>query len=588
MSSKADFIIVGLGASGSILARELASSGARVIAIDKGPYYSQEDFRFKQDEIRYWSRHELIPDMKSDPITWRPDEMTEAVLLPWATGPLATHEPLHLPPSIGTGGGTVHWSGSAWRLRQSDFRMRSTILERFGKEAIPEHTSIVDWPISYSNLEPYYDRVEWEFGFSGKAGNIKGEIVPGGNPFEAPRSRDYPLPPLTAGAADRHFVEACEKLGFHPFPQATAIASEDYGGRSGCVYCGFCHGFPCHVNAKTNHRYDLIPEAVATGNLEIRPFSRVLRVIRRNSRVQGVEYMDAAGELRTCEADNVILAAYALENARLLLVSGINESGVTGKYLTTHNFGWFTGLLPEFTNPFMGPLNASSVIDDFNGELVPDNEDGVIWGSAITSFTGDVPPLKAAHGLPPDLPRWGAPLKEWMRENYRRLHSIYAQVSNFPDERFYVDLDPRVKDRFGQPALRMTHSWVEHDIKATEMLIAVKARIAEEMGMTDWWVDSSNPDYHLSTHEHGTHRMGDDPSASVVDQFGRVHECEGLYAIGGGQFPTCFGYNPTITIMALAFMAADKLCGGLTPMPAYAEERAALLTAIGKEPAGSS
>jgi gluconate 2-dehydrogenase alpha chain len=146
-----------------------------------------------------------------------------------------------------------------------------------------------------------------------------------------------------------------------------------------------------------------------------------------------------------------------------------------------------------------------------------------------------------------------------MRDKYRHMHRMYSQTTNFPYARHYADLDPKVKDRWGQPALRITHDWVRHDLQATELIQRVKRDIAREMGMLTFWEAPLAPPYHLSTHEVGTHRMGDDPAASVVDRFGESHELPGLYALGGGQFPTYGAYNPTVTIMALAYLTADRV-----------------------------
>ena len=559
MTDHADAIVVGLGASGGIFAERLASAGMRVVALEKGAHHTEDDFLFKHDELRYYTRMGLSPHMGTDPMTWRADDDHDAAVFPWAVPPHGLG-PLFVSPSLGTGGGTVHWAAWAWRQRQSDFRMRSAIVERFGDDALPEDTTLVDWPLSYDDLEQYYDRVEYEQGISGQAGNVGGEIFPGGNPYEAPRRRGYPMPPLRPGAANERFVAAAERLGYHAFPAPAGIATESYNGRQACVYCGFCRDFPCHVNAKASTHVTSIPRALATGNLEIRPFARAFRIERgADGRVAGVSYFDADGQAREVRAQLVVLACYALENTRLLLVSGINDNGEVGKHFMTHNYGWFTGTLPDWTNPFMGPAVASSVIDDITSELVPDNDDGVLWGSPIISFTGDVQPIEGARNLPPHVPGWGKGLKDWLRENYRRVFSMYSQTPTFPSRRFYCDLDPRVRDRHGQPALRITHDWVEHDVVATESIQRVKRQLAQEMGMLDYWEAPLAPPYHLSTHEVGTHRMGEDPATSVVDRFGECHECPGLYAVGGGQFPTYGAYNPTVTIMALAHMSSDHV-----------------------------
>lgn len=561
LTKKYDVIVVGLGASGGIIASELAKSGAKVIALDKGPDYTDADFALKHDEVRYFARGALVPHMDTDPITWRPDSNSVAKLLPWASGPLGLADPLHLPPSIGTGGGSNHWGGAAWRFRAAEFRMRTELIARFGKDALPQNTSIVDWPITYDDLEPYYDRVEWQLGISGKAGNIGGEVVEGGNPFESPRRREFPMPPLRRGPTDGRFAEACRKLGYHPFPQAAAIASQEFKGRSGCVYCGFCHGYPCHVNAKTSTKVAAIPEGLASGNLEIRPYCRVFRFDRDDTgkRVIGVSFYDADGNECDLKAGTVVAACYALENTRLLLASGIDGGGQIGKYFMTHSYGWFTGIMPEWSNPFMAPLTTANVIADHTGELIPDNDQGVLWGSAVTSWPGETQPIEASHFVPPGIDSWGAGYKTWLRENFRRFYSMYAQTSNFPSEQFYCDLDPLVKDKFGQPALRITHDWTEHDKASVEFHLRIKRQIAAEMGITHSWEEPPAPPFHLSTHEVGTHRMGEDPSTSAVNIYGELNGCENLYAVGGGQFATYGGYNPTQTIMALAFLTSDHI-----------------------------
>ena len=563
-ATRYDAIVVGAGAAGAVVAAELAQEGMRVLCLDKGPRYSTEDFRLKHDEIRYYARGALVPSMRTDPLTWREKTADgEADVPSWAAGPLGTANPLHLPPSLGTGGGTIHWGGACWRFRESEFRMRSTIEERLGADAMPEGHTLVDWPITYADLEPYYDRVEWELGISGRGSNILDKPDQNENPWEAPRARDYPMPPLRQSTADIRFAEACSRLGYHPFRTSAAIASEPFKGRSGCTYCGFCHGYPCHVDAKTSTHVAALPAGVASGNLEIRDHCRVWRVNRTNdgSRVTGVSYFGPGGESVDVEADQVILACYALENARLLLASGINRNGQVGKHLMTHAFGFFMGITPEASNPYMGTLVASTSIEDFSGELVHEYDRSVLWGAPIISWPGDYQPIEIVHSMPATAPRWGAGFRDWMRDNYERVWSMYSQTANIPTQDTYVDLDPRRRDPWGQPALRMTHGWGEHDERGVEFLLGIKRKIANEMGLTSWWEETTKPSYHLSTHEVGTHRMGEDPATSVVDVFGRSHECENLFVIGGGQFPSYHGYNPTETIWAMAYLTADHILG---------------------------
>ena len=560
MRKNIDAIVVGLGAAGGLIASELARAGQRVVALEKGAFFKAGDFDSKFDEIRYYCRGAIVPRMATDPLTWRSGENQEALILPWASNTLGLGDPFQIPPSIGTGGGTMHWGAASFRFRAADFRMRSVIEQRFGKKALPENHLLIDWPFTYAELEPYYDRVEWDLGVAGVAGNVKNKIIDGGNPFEAPRARDYPLPPLARHQSEQKFIEAARTLGFHPFPTPVAIATVPYKGRPACTNCGFCHGYPCHTGSKiTTH--EVIAAAVAeTGNLEVRPHARAFRVNRGgDGRVKGVSYFQSNGEIVSVEAPTVILAAYAFENARLLLASGINGNGEVGRNLMLHNYGWFNGLMPEHTNPFMGSLQASSVIDDYSSELIPDNDTGVVWGSPINTWTGDLQPIEVIHGLPSHVPKWGLGFKHWIAENYLKLTRFYSQHSSLPTPAAYCDLDPQVKDAFGQPALRITHQWTDYDRRSVEYFMKIKRQIAMEMGITEFWEDSPTPHYHVTVHDAGLHRMGDDPGTSVTSRYGEVHECRGLYAVGGGQFPTLAAYNPTETIMAMAYLTADHI-----------------------------
>lgn len=559
VDKRADVVIVGVGAAGAILARELTEAGFTVLGIDKGPYYRSEDFWFKFDELRYPVRGGLSPTMDTDPITWRPNAQTKAQICPWAVGPLPL-SPLSLPPSVGVGGGSIHWSCWSWRQLQQDFRQRSEWVGRYGEKMFPEGSCIVDWPISYDDLEPHYDRVEQEMGVSGQAGNIHGELQDGGNPFEALRKRPYPFPPLRRTAADELFVNATEQLGYHPFPAPAGIVSEDWGERKVCTYCGFCAGYACHVGAKTTTLDTMVPSALATGNLELLTNCRVQRV---NVDIEGiarsVSYVDATGEQRQARGDLVILSAYSLENTRLMLVSGLNQNGMVGKRFMIHNYDRFSGTLPEKTHAYAGPAVAGGAIDDTNADFIDRSELGFLGGASTPFFGGDYQPIEAANNLPPDVSRWGEEFKEWLRHGYRHLFGMLSMMPSLPMESNYVDLDPKVKNAWGQPSLRITHDWEENDRKAALWLRSIKYEIAREMGATKIWAAPLLPPYHITSHEMGTHIMGDDPTVSVVDRYCRSHEVTNLFLVGGGVFPTFNGYNPTETIQAIAFWAADHI-----------------------------
>jgi len=228
-TEKTDVVIVGVGAAGAVLAAELAKAGLKVTALERGPRHTTADFA-PQDELRFFQRQDLRPDPKRQPVTWRPSPKARAT-------PLRS-----LSYGNQVGGGTVHYGAVSWRFHEDDFRARSHTIERYGEAAIPADSSLADWPLSYADLEPFYDKAEYEIGVSGKAGNLLGQRIAGGNPFEAPRRRDYPLPPLQTDQSGALFDEAARKLGYRPFSAPHAIISQAYRGRPGCTYCGFCQG----------------------------------------------------------------------------------------------------------------------------------------------------------------------------------------------------------------------------------------------------------------------------------------------------------------------------------------------------------
>jgi gluconate 2-dehydrogenase alpha chain len=431
------------------------------------------------------------------------------------------------------------------------------VLEHFGEEALPEGSRIVDWPVSYDELEPYYARLEQEIGVSGQAGNINGELIEGGNPFESPRSGPYPFPAIRPSAANQPFVHACRALGYHPFPAPTSIISEDWGERKACVYCGFCRDYGCHVGAKSSTQDTSIPSALATGNLDILANCRVQRVnVDADGRARSVSYVDARGEQHEATGDLIILAAYCLENVRLLLVSGLNGNGAVGKWYTIHNYHWFSGILPEDTMIYAGPAAGGWVIDDFNNTFPQYSDGSFLMGTPIMFFAGDTQPIEGVKNMPPDVPMWGSGFKEYLRTNYRRRFGMYSQFASLPLESNVLDLDPAVKDPWGQPALRITHDWGPHERAGGVWINGIKHQIAREMGALQVWEAPLEPPYHITTHEHGGHVMGDDPSDSVVNSFAQSHEVPNLFVVGGGTFPTLSGYNPTATIQALALRTA--------------------------------
>jgi gluconate 2-dehydrogenase alpha chain len=238
--------------------------------------------------LRYFQRHDLRPDANRLPVTWRPNENTRATALPVLNyGDQA-------------GGGTVHYGALSWRFYEDDFHARSQTLERYGRSAIPQDSSLADWPLTYADLEPFYDRAEYDLGVSGKAGNLQGHKIDGGNIFEAPRVREYPLPALLADQSGVLFESGAHKLGYHPFSSPREILSQPDKERPGCTYRGFCQTFGCHVGAKSSTLVTKLPEADATGNFKLLTGATCDRVNSDNSgRVTGISYYGPDGSDNT-------------------------------------------------------------------------------------------------------------------------------------------------------------------------------------------------------------------------------------------------------------------------------------------------
>src|SRR5437899_2822208 len=413
-TEKTDVVIVGVGAAGGILAAELGKAGLQVIGLERGPRLTTQDFD-PHDELRYFQRQDLRPNIKRQPITWRPNANAPATAIPVQNyGNQA-------------GGGTIHYGAVSWRFHEDDFRARSQTMERYGAAAIPEDSSLADWPLSYADLEPFYDRAEYELGVSGKAGNLQGRKIDGGNPFEAPRRREYPLPPLFVDQAGALFEAAARKLGHHPFSTPRAIVSQPYHGRPGCTYCGFCQAFGCHIGAKSSILVTTLPEADASGNFKLITGAMCYRVNSDNSgRVTGVSYWGPDRSDNTIEAELVILAPFIYDNVRLLLLSktekfpnGLgNSSGHLGKHVMAHiGARAFAAFDDRHVNIFMGPSAQKHTIDDFNADNFDHKDAGFIRGAQISSGPASLEggPIGTAMGMnpPPGVPRWGAGFRDF-------------------------------------------------------------------------------------------------------------------------------------------------------------------------------
>ena len=559
-TEKTDVVIVGAGAAGGILAAELAKAGMKVIGLERGPRLKTADFQL--DELRYFERQDLRPDPKRQPVTWRPNSGAHARPIPSQNN------------GNQAGGGTVHYGSLSWRLHEDDFRPRSQALGRYGASAIPADSSLTDWPLGYADLEPFYERAEYELGVSGKAGNLQGKKIAGGNPFEAPRKRDYPLPPLQVDQAGAIFESAAQKLGYHPFSSPRAIISQAYQGRPACSYCSFCQSFGCFIGAKSSILVTKLPEADATGNFKLVTGAMCYRVNSDNSgRATGVSYYGPDRSDNTIEADLVIVAPFIYDNTRLLLLSktekfpnGLaNSSGQVGKHLMAHiGARVFATYDDRHANIFMGPSAQRHSLDDFNADNFDHGGLGFIRGAQISVVPAalEAGPIGTALGMPPPpgIPHWGAAYRDFFAKSFTRYVGITAQTENLPYADQAIDLDPEVRDAWGLPAPRMTYDWRRPNERARiEFLFGKLEEIARASGASKVWRAPTGAGAPGAHHEGGT-RMGSDPKTSVVNRYGQSWDVPNLFVVGSSTFPTMgSGFNPTLTIQALAYCSADAI-----------------------------
>jgi len=536
-SEAVDFVIVGSGAAGGILAKELSVAGFDIVVLEQGPYRRTEDFN--HDEWGVFFENELSAHpLWNDPQSFRASENEKAQPQP------------ALPPALyarTVGGSSVHFSGNYWRFRPVDFMERSL----YGSIA---GTGFADWPISYQELEPYYTMVDWQIGVSGAPG-----------PFDAPRSKPYPLPPLPIKSSGALLEKGARALGLHPEPAPLAILSRPFNGRGPCIHCGFCMGFGCEAGAKSSTLVTMIPLAEATGRCEIRPLSTVFRIeTDASGRVNEVVYMDAEGAMQSQKARAVILAANGAETPRLLFLSessrhpdGLsNGSGLVGKYLMgnahSETSAWFKEPLNDYKS-----VQVSRIILDF---YESDPGRGFYGGGAIDGrpLLDATPIMHAAFGVPPDVPTWGREFKRFLKHSFTRKMAAFASATSLPLESNNITLDPELKDDKGRAAIRVTYRDHDDDLAIAGFLQQRAVEILEAAGAERIWAHDVVPAT-LQAHLLGTCRMGDDPATSVVDRYHRSHEVPNLFMCDGSSLVSSGRGQPTMTIQALAFRAAEHI-----------------------------
>ncbi|MEP6619989.1 MAG: GMC family oxidoreductase [bacterium] len=532
-SETVDFVIVGSGAAGGVLAKELSTAGFTVVVLEQGPWLKSS--QFTHDELGIEQRHDLL-NIASEPFqTFR---TTPAEAPRRNTG-------LNLRYLRGVGGSSVHFAANYWRFRPSDFKERSLLGSLGG-------TGLMDWPISYEELEPYYTKVDWEIGVSGAPG-----------PFDPHRSRPYPMPPLPIKSSGALLEQAAKKLGLHAQPAPFAINSIPRDGRSACMACGHCTNYGCEFGAKSSTLVTVIPKAIATGKCEIRTECTVFRVdTDAKGRTTGVAYWDRDGKERRQKARATILAANGAETTRLLLMStssafphGLaNSSGNVGRYLMFNCYSSTFGRFDHPLNEYKGAV-AGRIVHDYYDH---DATRGFYGGGGIDARFPYNPIGFALAILPKDEPTWGHGYAKALRDYYTHTVRFTGHLTSLPQAANSITLDADHKDSHGRPALCLTYEDHADDRKTQHWFQAKTRALMEAAGANKVWDQPIAPS-DGSVQLLGTARMGNDPRESVVDRYHRAHDVPNLFVCDGSSLVTSGRGNPTMTIQALAFRAADHI-----------------------------
>ena len=549
MKSKSyDAIVIGAGVGGGIVACQLAESGKRILLLERGRDLKYDDVgrdHLRNQRISLYG-HNAGPDIVGNPRVLVNSSGERTLLRP--------HEGGYNNNAACVGGGSRVYGAQAWRFMEQDFQMASLY-------GVPEGSSLADWPISYSDLEPYYERAEWELGVCGDSG---------GNAYQSPRNKDYPMPAVRQTLSGRILLEGSKALGWNTLPVPLLINSVPYQGRRACAECQHCVGFACPVDAKNGTHNTMIPRALTTGLCTLRSQVMVEKIeTDSHGKVDGVSYLydDGSGIRRErTTAKCVIVAAGAIETARLLLLStstlhpkGLgNQYELVGRNLQGHYYPGAFGLMDQQVYDGIGP-GVSIATCQFNH-----NNPGVIGGGMIANEFIKLPIIYWKWALPPDLPRWGMKNKDWMRENYSRTLHIMGPIQDIPSPECRVSLDYDVFDRFGIPAARLSGASHPETVRTAQFMWERCRDWLKASGAIRLWGERpSIPSLSAGQHQAGTCRMGAEEAHSVTNSYGLVHGHDNLFISDASLHVTNGGLNPVLTIMALAFRNGERIASSI-------------------------
>ncbi len=521
-----DALVIGAGASGGAFAWSLASAGFDVMCLEQGDWVDPKTYT---STLQDWEVHRLTdfsadPNVRAQPQDYPVNNQDSPI------APLMYNA---------VGGSTIHWSAHFPRFRPSDFRVRSL-------DGVAD-----DWPLSYYDLEPYFDLNDRMIGVAGTNGDPA-------NPPRSPRQ----TPPVPVGRLGEKVIEGFDNLGWHWWPSDSAVLTAPYDGRAPCNNCGPCE-LGCYRRAKASSDVSYWPKAIAKGAV-LKTGARVREItVDRGGLARGAVYYDRGGVLHEQKARIVVMACNGVGTPRILLSSqsgrfpnGLaNDNGLVGTHLMFHPYAIVTGVFDEQLDGHKGPLGCTIMSQEF---YETDTSRGFIRGYTLQVARSTGPLSAALGGLGAhDVIPWGADHHKALAERLGHTATLCIIGDDLPESHNRVTLDPELTDSDGLPAPKISYTLAENSRRLLDHAIARSREALEAAGARQVLVNPllRRAGWHLM----GTARMGTDPEKSVVDRNGRSHQVENLYVIDGSILTTGGAVNPTSTIQALALYIAARI-----------------------------